>query len=137
MKKVICMLLALLVCAFSLSACANEAFIKNYGTSELYTRSDMNAAVRVLMHNFHNWEDRGCRMIEVKYAGDAESEKNLDYCNSITPGAPYDACIVFVTAFRTPAHTAALNPNDFYTGYTWCLARTGIGAWKVVACGYA
>ena len=135
MKRTLCLLLAAVLLGLSLSACSNNVFIKSYGTSELYSKHEMNAAVNEIMRSFNRWED-DCRMIEVKYAGDDISLENLDYCNSLSQDEAYDACIVFVTAFRTSSHTAALNPNDYYTGYKWFLARSGWGAWKVVACGY-
>ena len=135
MKRTLCLLFAAVLLGLSLSACSNNVFIKSYGASELYSKHDMNAAVNELMRRFNRWEDK-CRMIEVKYAGDDISLENLDYCNSLSPGEAYDACIVFVTAFRTPSKTGALNPNEYYTGYTWYLARSGAGAWKVITCGY-
>ncbi len=135
MKKTVSLLLIIVICAASLSACAGDGYLKRYGASDLYDKSDMDAAVRVIMRRFRSWED-DCRMIEVAYAGDEVSKENLSYCNSLTEGAPYDACIVFETAFRTLDRTQGLNPNDFYTGYRWYLARTGTGQWKVVGCGY-
>ncbi len=135
MKRTVCLMLAAILLGLSLSACTNDVFMKKYGTSELYSKHEMNAAVDAIMRSFRNWDD-DCRMIEVEYAGDEVSLENLDYCNSLSQGETYDACIVFVTAFRTSSRTAALNPNDYYTGYKWFLARSGWGAWKVVACGY-
>lgn len=136
MKRTLCLMLAAILLGLSLSACTRDVFMKKLGPSELYTKSEINDAVRVLMRDFNHWDDGGCRMIEVKYAGDAVSKENLAYCNSFADGDHYDSCIVFITAFRTPAKTAALNPNEFYTGYTWTLARSGAGQWKVVTCGY-
>ena len=112
----------------------------DYGTSELYTKDDMDKAVKLLNTQFFNW--KGCEMHSIRYAGDeCNSEENLKWLNDIKEGKEYTECIEFLTDFHSPVKEedlegTAWEPDQEYTDYQWWFARTDGGEWEFVSCGY-
>lgn len=116
-------------------------FTVDYGTSELYTQEEMDAAVELIMAEFTNW--KGCTMQRLAYAGDEESTNSLAYCNEMRePGAPEIAdAIVFKADFHSPsaeeAEGTAWAPDTDYTDYSWILGRALGESWQLFTWGYA
>ena len=154
MKKTIALLLAAMM-LFALCACgakeeaapagseaAEAAQTVDYGTSELYTTEDMDAAIALIRDQIGQWE--GVELQNVRYAGDeAVTEENLAWLNSLE-GAdsenPFTQVIEFVTDFHVSADidqtVLTLEPDTDYTDYQWWLARTEGGEWQLMSMGY-
>lgn len=113
----------------------------DYGSSEIYTQEDIDAAIDVIMAEFGQWT--GATMKRIVLADDDLCLADLAYCNSLREeGTPeFTQAIVFMTDFHSPsaeqAQGTAWNPDTDYDGYTWHLARTDGGAWQLLTWGYA
>lgn len=106
----------------------------DYGTSDIYSQEDMDAAVAAIMNTFENdWEVR-CEMHKLTYAGDERSQEELPNLQ-LRSDAPYAQAIVMLSDFHTPANpeeAMAFEPDYEYTNYNWILGRTENGEWKVM-----
>lgn len=113
----------------------------DYGHSELYTREDMDEAIRVIEAKFRTW--KGCELHSIRYLSDEEcNEDNLAWMNELEAANDakevFTQCIFFESAFHSPKHDAgAWNADEEYTHWHWCLARADGGAWKLMTWGYA
>ena len=115
----------------------------DYGTSELYSESDMDSALDVILAKFTSWT--GCTLKRFAFAGDeACGDDELEYVNSLREDGTdeFDQAIVFVTDFHSPsaeeAEGTAWEADTDYTDYTWHLGRTGAdGSWQLMTWGYA
>lgn len=117
----------------------NHSYTVDYGTSDLYSKKDMDAAIRAIMKDFNDNDDGKKDMLSIEYAGDERAQTELEYCRSLDPKAEFDECIVFVSSFRTRAEESyqAFDAVRTFTGWTWILARPSGGRWVVVTNGYA
>lgn len=106
----------------------------DYGTSDLYTLEDMDAAIAVIREEFDRME--GCELHSLTYAGDEASMNELEYCNTMADREPYVESMLFQSSFRSPKEAiGAWEPDTEYT-WTWNLARTEDGEWVLVTYGY-
>ena len=107
----------------------------DYGSSELYTREDMDEAISLIRETFSGWE--GCELHTVRYAGDdCCSRETISWMNSLKPGSGYTQCIEFVSDFHSPLEdVGAWEPDMEYTGWQWWLARTDEGSWELLTWG--
>jgi len=114
-----------------------------YGTSDLYAESDIDATIDTIMQEFNSWD--GCKLLRFAYAGDdACGADELAYVNSLREEGTdeFGQAIVLVTDFHSPsadkAEGTAWEPDTDYEGYTWHLGRTDAdGAWELMTMGYA
>ena len=108
----------------------------DYGTTGIYTRDDMDAAVEAVKAAFADF--KGCGLHALRYADDTcSSAENLAWMNSLGKHGPYAQCICFKSDFHTPKNAAgAWTPDTEYTNWEWWLARTKGGAWEVLTYGY-
>ena len=110
----------------------------DYGTSDIYTQEDMEAAVAAIMNAFENeWEVK-CEMHKLAYAGDERSQQELPNVQ-LRSEAPYAQALVMLSDFHTPANpeeAMAFEPDYEYTDYNWILGRTEGGEWTVLDWGY-
>ena len=112
----------------------------DYGTSQLYSQDEMDAAITEFKKEFENWN--GCKLSSISYAGDeCNSEENLSWLNSLKDGKNYTQCIEFITDFHSPVDEedlegTAWEPDTDYKDYQWWLAREDGGAWELVSWGY-
>ena len=108
----------------------------DYGTSELYTREELRAAVKQIEGTFESFD--GCEMHTLRYAGDVcNSRDNIQWLNSLDEGGSYVQVVEFLSDFHSPAQGGgAWEPDKEYTDYQWWLARTLDGDWKVLSRGY-
>ncbi|MBP3893950.1 MAG: hypothetical protein J6D34_07925 [Atopobiaceae bacterium] len=125
----------------SATAATDGKYTVDYGTSEVYTHEDMDAAIQTIMAEFDTW--KGCTMKSVTFAGDQECADNLAYCNELRDAdAPeFTEAIVFKSDFHSPseeeAKGTAWEPDSDYNGYSWVLARTTGEPWQLLTWGYA
>ena len=144
MKKMIALLLAA-VCIAMLAGCANKTAPEvkiDYGRSELYSKEDMDAAIRMIEKEFRTWE--GCELHSIAYGGDEEcNEENLKWMNELEAAndakEQFTRCIMFTSSFHSPKryNGGGLNTDEEYTGWSWWLARSEGGDWKLMTWGYA
>ena len=106
----------------------------DYGTSEIYSREDMNDAIKLIEDQFYSWE--GCKLYSIYYTDDSFCQREIDYVNSLADdGVIYTECIVFRTRFRSPIlGGGAWNANCEYD-WSWYLARTDGGEWELLTWG--
>ena len=113
----------------------------NYGDSEIYTQADIDAAFDAVTAEFDTWT--GAVMKRLSFTDDATCKADLDYCNSLRKdGDPeFAQAIVITSDFHSPsgadAEGTAWKPDTDYEDWTWHLARTDGGAWKLLTWGYA
>ena len=72
-----------------LAACGGNStdseLTTDYGTSDLYTQEDMDAAIEQIRAEFDTWE--GCELHSIRYAGDeCMNEENLAWMNELKEG---------------------------------------------------
>ena len=136
MKKALFIILTLAL-VLSLAACAPAAEPEtDYGSSSLYSREDMDAAIALIRAEFSTWQ--GCELHSVRYAGDeANNPENLAWLNSLEPGKSYTQCIEFLSDFHSPKkQSGAWNPDEEYYDWQWWLAREAGGSWELLTWGY-
>lgn len=138
MKRNIALILALLLCAAVLAACGKKQAEPtiDYGSSTLYSREDMDAAVALIRTEFGTWE--GCELHSLRYASDeCCSEENLAWMNSLREGEGFTRCIEFLSDFHSPKKGGGAWEPDFeYKDWQWWLARTDGGEWTLLTWGY-
>lgn len=106
----------------------------DYGSSQIYSRQDMDEAVRLIQKQFNKW--RGCKLYSISYTDDAFCQRELDYCNSLADdGITYTQCIVFRTRFRSPVFGGGGWNANFVYNWSWYLARTDGGDWELLTWG--
>ncbi len=103
----------------------------SYGKSAMYSKQDIDTAVRTVKTEFKNME--GCKLYSLSYAGDKRSKEELKYINEF---GKYNNGLGCNSEFRTPLIEKYGWPaNTVYT-WTWYLGRTENGNWEVVQRGY-
>lgn len=117
-----------------------EAATIDLGTSEIYSPSERNDAVKKILFEFNGWE--GCEMHSIKYAGDqCNTQKNIDWLNDLSDGRKldlkFDHCMEFVSNFHSPKEQyGAWNPDAEYENWQWWLGRDEKGDWYLLSWGY-
>ena len=108
----------------------------DYGTSEIYTKPEMDEAISLVRQQFAVWPQ--CEIYNIRYASDdCNSEENVKWMNELVEGKEFTECIEFLTDFRTPAeNSGSLEPDTEYKDYQWWLARPEGGSWELVSFGY-
>ena len=142
MKKMITLLL-FVICFCTLSGCqkstATEVKI-DYGTSEIYTNEDMDAAIKLITDEFNTWE--GCELHSITYSSDDEcNSDNIAWLNELAKANDisdtFTQCIMFKSDFHSPKDGGgAWNADTEYTDWQWWLARTENGDWNLITWGY-
>ena len=108
----------------------------DYGSSEIYTKEDMDAAIKLIEEEFAGW--KGCEMHSIRYASDdCNSEENIKWVNEQAEGKNYTQCIQFNSDFHSPVDGGdAWEADTEYTDWQWWLARTADEGWQVLTWGY-
>ena len=92
----------------------------DYGSSEIYSREDMDEAITLIKDQFYSWE--GCKLYSIYYTDDSFCQREVDYVNTLADdGVIYTECIVFRTRFRSPIFGGG--------------ARTDGGEWELLTWG--
>ena len=146
MKKHLPLFAAMLI-TFGLVACGNniQDIAIDYGKSNIYSKSDMDAAIEVIKDEFAAWE--GCELHSISYTSDeCNSKENIDWVNSLredgsttvtNESAEFTQCIEFVSDFHSPKAGGGAWEMDYeYTAWQWWLARTDNGEWNLITWGY-
>ena len=141
MRKIIIYLL-LIITTCSLCACNNKKKeVKiDYGESKIYSKKDMDSAIKLLKEKFKEFE--GCELHSIKYSSDDVITKdNLDWLNGIRPeeykDIKFTQIIMFETDFHTPKGNNCCFTEDIeMEDYEWWFARTDNGEWVYITKGY-
>lgn len=128
-----------MIMAFGLVACSGN--IKNiaidYGKSDIYSKSDMDAAIELIENEFSTWD--GFELHSISYTTDeCNSEENIEWVNDLgDENTEFTQCIEFVSDFHS-SKTAdnSWEPDSEYTDWRWWLARTDNGEWNLMTWGY-
>lgn len=139
MKKCLAFFAAVMMMTLGLAACGGSTkdVDIDYGKSDIYSKSDMDAAIEVIEKEFAGWE--GCELHSISYTSDAcNSEKNIEWMNDLgDENTVFTQCIEFVSDFHSPkAGGGAWNADSEYTDWQWWLARTDNGEWTLMTYGY-
>ncbi|MBQ6502628.1 MAG: M15 family metallopeptidase [Flexilinea sp.] len=107
----------------------------DYGTSELFTRSELEEAAVQIKCMFASWE--GCELHSLRYAGDeSNTAENLAWLNSLNDGNAVK-CAEFLADFHSPVEpVGAWNPDHEYKDYQWWLVQNEEGGWEILSWGY-
>lgn len=112
----------------------------NYGTSSIYTEEDMNQAIAKILEEFNKFE--GCELHSLSYISDdkCNNEDNIKWMNDLEltneNKEVFVQCIAFESSFHSPKNGGgAWNANSEYN-WSWWLARSENGDWKLMTWGY-
>ena len=108
----------------------------DYGTSELYTREQLEEAAVQVKCEFAKFA--GCELHSLRYAGDeCNTPENLAWMNSLDEGKGYTQVCELITDFHSPVQGGgAWEADKEYKDYQWWLARTDDGGWQLLTFGY-
>ena len=126
----------------------------DYGTSEHFTREDMDAALSVILADFsarhevdQDWGLSGWVgyvLHEIHYTSDERSRREFEtygikYNYRDNQGRPYVDGIVFESSFHAPMTDdgwTGFESGRGYGDYNWILLKTEDGAWEIATSGY-
>ncbi|MBO7663339.1 MAG: M15 family metallopeptidase [Clostridia bacterium] len=121
-----------------LGAVKDPGLTVDYGTSDLYTRKDLEEAAVQVKCKFASFD--GCELHSLRYAGDGcNTEENLRRMNALDEGKGYTQVVEFVSDFHSPVNPEkdpSWEPDTEYTDYEWWLARKADGGWQLLTWGY-
>lgn len=109
----------------------------DYGMSEIYSKTDMDDAIKLIEEEFSDWD--GCELHTISYiSDDCNCKENIEWMNSLgDTDMAYTQCIMFESNFHSPkSGGGAWNPNSEYTNWEWWLARSDNGEWNLMTWGY-
>ncbi len=118
----------------------------DYGTSNLYSREDMDAAIGVILTEFSTWE--GFELHNIRYTSDdCNSPEHIRWLNELNESAEGDRklgitftqCIEFVSNYHNPKETdlaGAWKIDQEYENWHWWLGRSEQGEWYLIAMDY-
>ena len=100
----------------------------------------MDDAIDVIKKQFSSFE--GCELHSLSYTSDdaCNNEDNIAWMNELEEAndnkESFTQCISFDSSFRSPKNGGgAWNANEEYT-WSWWLARSEGGTWKLMTWGY-
>lgn len=135
MKKLTIILIAILT-VITLCSCANDVSnVKiDYGTSQIFTQQDREAAVDEIIGHFKTWSS-GFTLYTVEYAGDELSQSELKYQKENNEWI--DECAVFYTSFMTPDRDdTGFSPAQVHSMWKYIMGRSDNGSWQIVGRGH-
>ena len=138
------MLMLLIVLLLVSCASKNESatVVIDYGSSDIYSKTDMDKAIKLIQEEFNTWDD--CELHTLRYAGDnCNSADNIAWMNDLSEaqnlGLTVSQCIEFVSDFHSPVNPkndTAWEADAEYTDWQWYLAREDGGPWHLLTWGY-
>ena len=143
MKKFTAVSLALVI-ILSAAGCgkAKTSDVKiDYGNSSVYTKEDMDDAIKLIIKTFSTWE--GCELHSISYSSDdrCNTAESISWMNRLEQANDaqehFTQCIMFESSFHSPKNGGAVwNADQEYTKWQWWLARSDGGQWKLMTMGY-
>jgi D-alanyl-D-alanine carboxypeptidase len=120
----------------SLCGCSRTGVIIEYGSSEIFSEAEIEAAIHAIEENSEQWGE--FVFTAFRYGGDeSSSEENLNALNSLSDwDNTYEQCILFRADFHTlDSVREPWEANHEYLNYQFWLARDIIGSWQLVSYG--
>ena len=140
-------LLALIIvfCCNAAEAAGDISKVRiDYGVSEIYTQEDMDSAIEIIKEKFSRWD--GCELHSIRYTDDdyCNTKENINWMNDLAASQGYEPnftqCIAFFSSFHSPKSSednkTAFNIDSEYEDWSWYLARSDGGEWKLMTFGY-
>ncbi len=118
----------------SLCGCSGTSVIIDYGSSQIFSEGEMEAAIHAIEENAEQWGE--IEFTAFRYGGDdSSSEENLRLLNSLSKwDNTYEQCILFRADFHTLGSVKKpWEANREYKNYQFWLARDIIGTWNLVS----
>ena len=143
MKRIAAYVAIVLAVTFLITACdqgKKDDVVIDYGTSEIYTKADIDEAIAQVKEVFNTWE--GCELHSIRYkSDDCNSEENINWMNEHEhkEDQDYTQCMILYSDFHSPVEGAGdlgFDPDYEYKDWNWCLARTDGGKWHLLDWGY-
>lgn len=111
----------------------------DYGTSSVYSKKEMDAAIDVIKKQFRSFA--GCELQSLSYMSDEECNgaDNVEWMNDLRTEDQKEAftqCIAFHSSFRSPKDGGGAWEADQEYTWSWWLARSEGGQWKLMTWGY-
>lgn len=113
----------------------------DYGKSSIYSKEDMDEAIRLILNEFNTWN--GCKLHKIYYSSDeiSNNESNIKWMNDLEEANDkkeyFKDCIMFFSDFHSPKKGGgAWNEDSEYNQWQWWLARGDNGNWKLMTWGY-
>lgn len=111
----------------------------DYGTSSVYSKKEMDAAIDVIKKQFRSFV--GCELHSLSYMSDEECNDadNVKWMNELRTEGQKEAftqCIAFHSSFRSPKDGGGAWEADQEYTWSWWLARSEGGQWKLMTWGY-
>ena len=107
----------------------------DYKSSEIYSKEDMDAAIKVILDEFSSWD--GCVLHSIEYTDDQTCTEGIDYLNELGTDETFEKCIVFTSSFHSPIEGGGAWEEDVeYEGWQWYLGKTAGGDWELLTWGY-
>lgn len=107
-----------------------------YGYSEIHDKEEIEEAYRLVQTDFVSMQRNGCRLLELDYAGDEISQRDLQEYNSYHDGEPYTDCITVKTKFLSPLKGGGAWSRHTLYGWSWIIIKDSSGVWRVLTRGY-
>lgn len=112
----------------------------DYGTSSIYTKEEMDEAIEKIKEHFESMD--GCELYSLSYSSDdvCIDKENIEWINELKRADDnsqvFTQCIMFNSSFRSPLKGGGgWDANEECT-WSWWLARSEDGEWKLMAWGY-
>ncbi len=124
----------------SSSSGSNTPYTVDYGTSKVYSKADIDAAIQVVMAEFDTW--KGATMKYIGYTNDDDSIHDIEYAVrlGVDIDPSYTQSIILTSYFHSPsgkdAEGTAWDPDKDYNDWLWHLVRADGGDWKLLTWGY-
>ena len=152
MRRIIFCMIAALTLSMAFTACGKKkdttadnssqqesADLSNikidYKTSELYSKEDMDAAIKLILDEFNTWE--GCTLYDISYTDDQNCTDNLSHVNELSDDKQFDECIVFTSNFHSPKEGGgAWEPDYDYESWGLYLGSVKGEDWVLLDWGY-
>ena len=111
----------------------------DYGNSSIYTKEDMNEAIETIKEEFNKWE--GCELHSLSYVSDdCNNMDNIAWMNDLKKAKNieevFSQCIMFKSSFHSPKKGGGAWEADTEYTWSWWLARSEGGKWKLMNWGY-
>lgn len=106
----------------------------DYGSSSIYAKEDMDAAIALIKEEFQNF--KGCVLHSLSYSGDEEcNAEHLAWMRDLGK-KDYDESIAFMMKFQSPKEGGGnWSPDEEYK-WSWHLARLKGGDWELLTWGF-
>lgn len=141
MKKIIIAVLCLVMSLFFVGCGkGNTSNVKiDYGTSSVYSKEEMDSAIEVIKKQFGSFD--GCELYSLFYMSDEECNNadNIEWMNDLRTDdikEVFTQCIAFKSSFRSPKEGGGAWEADKEYTWSWWLARSEGGQWKLMTWGY-